>query len=40
VEHGAWSIYSPRALSTTDGMGEEATTFYKWLVEKISQKLQ
>ena len=37
VEHG---VFTPLVLSTTGGMGREATTFYKRLADMISQKRQ
>ena len=37
VEHG---VFTPLVLSTTGGMGKEATTFYKRLADMIAQKRQ
>ena len=37
VEHG---VFTPFVLSTTGGMGREATTFYKRLADTITQKRQ
>ena len=37
VEHG---VFTPLVLSTTGGMGREATTFYKRLADGISRKEQ
>ena len=33
-------VFTPLVLSTTGGMGREATTFYKWLADMIAQKRQ
>ena len=35
VEHG---VFTPPVLSTTGGLGREATTFYKRLADLISSK--
>ena len=37
VEHG---VFTPLVFSSTGGMGQEATTFYKRLASMISQKRQ
>ena len=37
VEHG---VFTPLVFSTTGGMGQEATTFYKRLADMIAQKQQ
>ena len=37
IEHG---VFTPLVLSTTGGMGREATTFYKRLADLIAQKRQ
>ena len=37
IEHG---VFTPLVLSSTGGMGREATTFYKRLADLISQKCQ
>ena len=37
IEH---SVFSPLVLSTTGGLGREATTFYKRLADLISSKQQ